>query len=376
MQLRSIEEMDMVLTEAVEIANLRIKTGEPQHLKFESPTANERALFEIIREVCATKFTADSVRHIGGHKFPDIIFPYAQCGVEIKGHKSQSEYLLGNSIMGSTFSVENPKAIRLIVWSEASNSVGFFDYFDSVIGAEVTHSPRFRLKPGASIEERLFGFESDHLGPVDEICFGSNGIDYERILTRMRVEALAKGNLPWWISEDYSMANSSDLSIARVNNLSDYDRFALESVATFVFPEVMGGKSSSKYHNVTAWAIATRGVLITRDNFSAGGKTAIEISSLCEKHLFKVPKSFANGIIRLTRQFEVSITELRLYWNLPKLQIGEVVNEFRKLLKETNFDSVIEDVTESLCSHCITGESELNRDIRLFIESGLSVKII
>lgn len=376
MHLKSIEEMDMVLTKAVEIANLRINSEEPQHLKFESPTANEKALFEIISEVCAIEFTSDSVRHVGGHKFPDIIFPYAQCGVEIKGHKSQSDYLLGNSIMGSTFSIENPKAIRLIVWSEASNSVGFFDYFDSVIGAEVTHSPRFRLKPGASIEERLFGFESDHLGPVDEICLGGNGIDSERILARMRVEALAKGNLPWWISEDYSMANSNDLSIARINNLIDSDRFALESVATFVFPEVMGGKSTSKYRTVTAWAIATRGVLITRDNFSAGGQAEIEISTLCKRHPFKVPKSFANGVIRLSRNFEVSIAELRLYWNLPNLQIGSVVDEFRKLLHETNFDSVVESVSESLCSNCSASKSELNRDIRLFIESGLSVQII
>ena len=376
MQLKSIEEMDMVLTKAVEIANLRINSGAPQHLKFESPTANERALFEIISEVVAIEFTSDSVRHVGGHKFPDIIFPYAQCGVEIKGHKSQSDYLLGNSIMGSTFSVENPKAIRLIVWSEASNSVGFFDYFDSVVGAEVTHSPRFRLKPGASIEERLFGFESDHLGPADEICFGSEGIDYERILARMRVEALAKGNLPWWISEDYSMANSNDLSIARVNNLSESDRSALESVATFVFPEVMGGKSSSKYRTVTAWAIATRGVLITRDNFSAGGKADIEISALCNKHPFKVPKSFANGVIRLNRPFEVSITELRLYWNLPNLEKDNVVDEFRKLLLGINLDSVVEGVSESSCSICRVSKSELDREIRLFIESGLNVKII
>ncbi len=376
MQLESVEEMDMVLAKAVEIANSRIKTGLPQHLKFESPTANEKALFEIIREVCAKDFTADSVRHIGGHKFPDIVFPFAKCGVEIKGHKSQSDYLLGNSIMGSTFSIENPKAIRLIVWSEASNSVDFFDYFDSVIGAEVTHSPRFRLKPGAEIGERLFGVESDHLGTAEEICLGRNGIDFEKILARMRVEALAKGNLPWWISEDYSMAKSDDLSIVRMSNLAEDDRMSLESIATFVFPEVMGGQSSSKYRTVTAWAIATRGVLISRDNFSAGGKASIEIKSLCENHPFIVPKSFANGIVRLSRYFEVSISELRLYWNLPVLQIEEVVGEFRKLFSRINLDSVLESMSESSCSNCCASKSELEKEIRRFIESGLKLKVI
>lgn len=376
MQLESVEEMDMVLAKAVEIANFRIKTGKPKYLTFDSPTANEKALYEIISEVCTSEFTADSVRHIGGHKFPDIIFPFAQCGVEIKGHKSQSDYLLGNSIMGSMFSVENPKAIRLIVWSESSNSVGCFDYFDSVVGAEVTHSPRFRLKPGATIEERLFGIESSHLGTADEICLGSNGIDYEKILARMRVEALAKGNLPWWISEDYSMATSDDLSIVRISNLADSDRLSLNSVATFIFPEVMGGKSSSKYRTVTAWAIATRGVLISRDNFSAGGKVSIEIKALCESHPFLVPKSFANGIFRLSRYFEVSISELRLYWNMPGLRIGEVVDEFRKRLNEINLDSVLESVIESSCSTCCTDKSRLENDIRQVIESGLKLKVI
>jgi hypothetical protein len=376
MRLTKMEEMDSVLAETVDIANSRIGSPTSQQLEYASPAANERAIFEIIQDLCAREFTADSVEHIGGHKFPDIIFPYADCGVEIKGHKSQSDYLLGNSIMGSTFSIENPKAIRLIVWSEASGSVAFYDYFESVIGAEVTHSPRFRLKPGAAIEERLFGNGAEHLGPAEEICLGGSGIDHEKILARMRVQALAKGNLPWWISEDYSMAKSDDLSISRISNLSDHDRLAIESIATFVFPEVMGGQSSSKYRTVTAWAIATRGVLITRDNFSAGGKVAIEMNTLCVKHPFVVPKSFANGIMRLSRHFELSISELRLYWGLPFLQAGEVAREFRKMLHEINFESVVESVTGSLCSSCKTSESELTQEIREFVVSQLNFKII
>jgi hypothetical protein len=138
----------------------------------------------------------------------------------------------------------------------------------------------------------------------------------------------------------------------------------------------MGGKSSSKYRTVTAWAIATRGVLISRDNFSAGGKVSIEIKALCESHPFLVPKSFANGIFRLSRYFEVSISELRLYWNMPGLRIGEVVDEFRKRLNEINLDSVLESVIESSCSTCCTDKSRLENDIRQVIESGLKLKVI
>jgi hypothetical protein len=138
----------------------------------------------------------------------------------------------------------------------------------------------------------------------------------------------------------------------------------------------MGGQSSSKYRTVTAWAIATRGVLITRDNFSAGGKVAIEMNTLCVKHPFVVPKSFANGIMRLSRHFELSISELRLYWGLPFLQAGEVAREFRKMLHEINFESVVESVTGSLCSSCKTSESELTQEIREFVVSQLNFKII
>lgn len=375
MQITTVEQVDAVLNEAAVIATKRLRTSGPELLEYEDPTKNEKALFEIIREICVRDFTADSVVHVGGHKFPDIVFPHANSGVEVKGHKRDGETLLGNSIMGSTFSIVEPKAVRLLVWADSTKTVSTHDYFDSVVGAEVTHSPRFRLRPGAAPEDRLFGPGSEQVGAVSDVCLGPNGIDSELILARMRAKALAEGNFPWWIGGDRPMAVSGSFSISRFSNLKPSERTLLESVSTLIFPAVMGQRSATKYHDVIAWAIATRGVLLSRDNFSANGRVDLSISGLCS-HVFRVPRSFAQGLARLSHEFEVSLEELRVYWNVPGLKKSAVESHFKKLIDGISFKEVAKSVSIEMCDSCWCKESEVESILRSLVLKSLNVKIV
>jgi len=376
MRITTVEQVDAVLEEAAVVATDRLRTSGPELLKYEDPTKNEKALFEIIREICERDFTADSVVHIGGHKFPDIVFPHANSGVEVKGHKRDGDALRGNSIMGSTFSLVEPKAVRLLVWADSSKTVSAHDYFDSVVGAEVTHSPRFRLQPGAAPEDRLFGTGTGQVGAVGDVCLGPNGIDSELILARMRAKALAEGNFPWWIGDDKPMAVSGSFSISRFSNLKPSERILLESVSTFIFPAVMGQRSATKYHDVIAWAIATRGVLLSRDNFSANGRADLSISSMCEKHVFRVPRSFAQGVARLSKEFEVSLEELRVYWNVPGLKASDVISHFKTLIDGISFKEVAKSVSMEMCDSCWCKESEVESTLKALVLERLNVRFV
>ena len=192
-------DVEKILSAAAELSRRLMESGD---LVYRDGTKNEKALYEVIRSACNVEgFNPDSAELVGGHKFPDVVFADARIGVEIKGHV-KGDRILGNSIMGSTPSLKNPLAIYLFSWNASENDVIWRDYFESVVGAEVTHSPRFVLNPKCEPEQSLFGEGSNQIGKASDICLGENGIQSEIILARMRANALAAGNIPWWISAE------------------------------------------------------------------------------------------------------------------------------------------------------------------------------
>ncbi len=352
MKVETVTDMDWVAAEAARVATEKVRLKGKEKLSYGDPTRNELALFEIIREICIEHFSEDSVQHIGGHKFPDVVFPHARTGIEIKCHKNENGFILGNSIMGSTFSISQPRKIGLLVWTDSNRTVQYHDYFESVVGAEVTHSPRFRLKPEASESERLFGREADQVGEASSVCLGPDGIDSERILAHMRLKALKNGDVPWWMGDEKPSELNASLSISRFGSLSRDQKDVIETLGTFLFPEVLGRASQTKYDGVIAWGLVTRGVLMSRDSFSAGGKVTMALPKICRNHEFLLPKSFAKGMNRLGNPMEIDLSELRIYWNKPSLAARAVASQFGAILAKVDFSDVVRHVKESSCDRC------------------------
>jgi hypothetical protein len=317
--LTSKDEVEHVLDATTKLAREKILNGELQYC---SGVENEFALFLVLKEACETSgFQNDSIELISGHKFPDVVFKDANIGLEIKGHKS-GDRILGNSIMGSTPSLSSPAAIYLLVWNDSARDVVWRDYFDCVVGAEVTHSPRFVLKPDCSESESLFGNQVGQIGNASEVCLGPGGFKSEVILAKMRAKALAEGNIPWWITpadDGVPKVNNpvtSQMAVIKYSKLNPkFERPILLKTMIIGFPEILG-KSQAKFDSALVWGLMRKSVLITRDAFTAGGRVAVSIPQICSCEDLLLPQVLVTARNLLSGPHKVSSLDISEIWGI------------------------------------------------------------
>ena len=340
----SIEAATDVVQRTAQLATNRARgLSASDTLKYESPTKNEENLVEIIREVLKSEgYDPGLVSHLGGLKFPDIVFQGCGLGVEVKSHESEGR-LLGNSIMGGTFALESPSKILLLVWNKSSQTISCHDYFDCVIGAEVTHSPRFVLDINASNEQKMFGNGENAIGPAEKVCLGPNGIDSELILAKMRTLALSKGTVPWWISnpglgEETPMAVSPSLSLDRYTTLSDIERNILLRTSVVLFPEILSD-SPHKYDRSMSWGIASKSVLITRDAYSAGGVVRDRYPVFCPHQDSSLVKVLHNTLQWFKKGASIDASAVRSIFG-STISIPELAEEFKSKLISMKLEAI------------------------------------
>lgn len=359
-------DVERILCRTTELADLAIQAGELVYL---DGTANEKALFSLIEKACQQEgYETESVELISGHKFPDVIFRDAQIGVEIKGHK-HGDRILGNSIMGSTPSLENPEAIYLLAWNEADKKVIWRDYFECVVGAEVTHSPRFVLKPGCTPEESLFGPGDNQIGDAQEVCLGSGGFKSEVILARMRAKALAEGNIPWWITpqdddEVHAAPDAqSQLSIVKYSSLDPgLERQSFLKTLLIGFPELFG-KSPTKYDSALVWALLRKRILISRDAFSAGGQIEQMIPSICTSHPLKLPKLFDRAKTLFDSTAIVKKSEIEDIWQEKNSSTENLLPQIKSRILNSGIASYRSSVLHSECTCSQLAVDDFSREI-------------
>jgi hypothetical protein len=375
----TINEVEAVLERTVAIANNFIASGALVYL---DSATNEEALFCIIEMACIDEgFSSESVELISGHKFPDVVFRDAQIGVEIKGHR-QGGRILGNSIMGSTPSLDNPIAIYLLAWNDAEKLVVWRDYFSCVVGAEVTHSPRFVLNPNCKVDESLFGDDDGQIGNASEICLGADGFKSEVILSKMRAKALAEGNIPWWISGDADdLKQSSDdaqrqLAIVKYSRLdASKERPALLKTLLIGFPEILG-RSQIKYDDALVWSLLRKSVLITRDAFTAGGQQNVLISAICGQSPLTVPQVFIRAKSILESPANVMGSDISEIWQSSIVGNEEFLSELRNKYQSSGISAYASLVLHKQCSCSSTAAEDFAKSISEWILEGFDPKSI
>lgn len=364
--LTSKDEVELVLNQATKIAREQILSGE---LRYGSGIENEFALFLILKEACVISgFRNDSVELVGGHKFPDVVFKDANIGLEIKGHRS-GDRILGNSIMGSTPSLKSPIAIYLLVWNDSARKVIWRDYFDCVVGAEVTHSPRFVLKPDCSESESLFGDQEWQIGLASEVCLGSDGFKSEVILAKMRAKALAEGNIPWWITpadggvEGPNGPAISQMAVVKYSKLDPaLERPAFLKTLIIGFPEILG-KSQSKFDSALVWSLMRKSVLITRDAFTAGGKIAVSIPQVCSREDLLVPQVFVTARNLLGGPHKVSSMDISEIWGLRLESSTSIGAHLNTLISKSGVSAHARSILHRNCECSTLSEEEFSRKI-------------
>lgn len=378
-QVTSVADVVKILERTVVIANLAIETGS---LIYGDGTANEKSLFLFLQEASELEgFGRDSAELISGHKFPDVVFASAKIGVEIKGHK-QGDRILGNSIMGSTLSIENAERIYLLAWNESEKNVIWRDYFECVVGAEVTHSPRFVLKPNCEAEESLFGSGEHQIGDAQEVCLGDGGFKSDVILARMRAKALAEGNIPWWITpqdddEIHAAPDAqSQLSIVKYSSLDPgLERQSLLKTLLIGFPELFG-KSPTKYDSALVWALLRKRILISRDAFSAGGQIEHMIPSICTSHPLKLPKLFDRAKTLFDSTAIVKKSEIEDIWQLKNLSPENLLPQIKTRILNSGISSYRSAVLHSECTCSQFSEEDFSREITDWLLENFKMNLV
>jgi hypothetical protein len=286
------KDIEGVLQVAVQLGLKRIENGDAPD--YSNSTVSENFLTCLIKSAMTQcGFDSTLVEHHGGHSFPDVTIKNSQIGIELKGALGAHKFN-GNSVAGGTMKLSLTK-IYLFYWIGKDGIVGFRDYFDCVAFPVVTHSPRFQLdinlEPGMS----MFGDGAGKVGKVDEVIFrGQKGMDSEKIISWMAVQARAKNQTPWWIDSDESLPTGST-GLRQFKYLSQNERKLFLKKAYLLFPEIFGKTSPTKYDRVSAWAITRNDVLIKRDLFSAGGQVPIFLQAENNK-TYMLPAVIQRGI--------------------------------------------------------------------------------
>ena len=225
----------------------------------------------------------NTIKKVSGQKFPDIVAK-KYYGVEVKSSKDENWITLGGSVNEST-RIEDVERIFL-TFGKLVSPVEFRSrpYEDCLSEVVVTHYPRYKinmnLKSGETIFDKMNTTYDDLRAtgePVREI------VNYYK-------KQLKDGESLWWIDSNGTVEHtaSAPMKIRFWRNLTENEKNEFMITAFVLFPNILSN-SNKKYEQFALW-LAQRGVLFTRDSFSAGG----QVNIITKNKIFeKVPKIFS-----------------------------------------------------------------------------------
>ena len=323
----TIQAAEEILKVAKQIGNKKIKNG--QAPAYSDSVVCESFLVGLLQEAASSLgIDPDLIKHHGGHSFPDVSLEFSGIGIELKGSSSNRKFN-GNSVVASTM-IPNLKKIFLFYWIGSIGEVGYKDYFECVSSPVVTHSPRFQLDIDLDPKDSMFGNTPDKVGDIDKIIFSSSGIDSGKIIKWMADNSKKRGETPWWISTDESLPSGST-GLVKCTNLAPNKRRAFMKSAFLAFPQIFDKTSRDKYNGLFEWAIVAKSVLSTRDDYSAGGKVAINLPMFCDRQI-EVPQVIKVAIDSLSVGDTIYLSELEDPHNKKFTDVQEFLNYYKKNL--------------------------------------------
>ena len=346
----SFLEVEALLTAACTEGNKRLQRGAISYSG--DSKKNERFVVEVLRAVAPTVgIRPDSIKHLGGRAFPDVVIEGTRIGIELKGSQ-RGGAITGNSIYSGSM-VEELEKVYLLFWiDDRSPKLGFRDYFDCVFDAKVTHSPRFALQVDLPEGGSMFGKGSKQLGFEAADWLSGDSEYVERIVVEIRRRALEREEIPWWVVADSDEMGAVEIDshgglggLRSLNGIGRAASFSLQKTLFLGFPEVLSGGSAA--HSIAiGWAISQKSVIINRDVFSAGGKRAIGLSHLGVNP--KLPGVFSNCAEKIARDARVSLRDLSSIGGTNFTNPSQVIQRFESALRK---GKILDNLYDQLSTH-------------------------
>jgi len=368
--------MSITTEKAEEILRLAVQLGNSEFAQGTAPaysdsTTSESFLVRLLQEA-SVKLGLDKeiIEHHGGHSFPDVTIMNSPIGIELKGVKNHRTFN-GNSVVASTMKT-GLKKIFLFYWIGELKEIGFRDYFECVATPVVTHSPRFRLDLDLKAEDSMFGVGDGKIGTVEEIIFGSSSIESDKIIKWMTDKAKANGESPWWITSEEDEIPTGSTGLMKFTNMSQEKRQLFLKAAFLAFPQILDKSSRTKYSGFFEWAIQKKSVYMSRDDFSAGGKIAIQLPEFSAESLL-MPQVIAVALSALSNPQPIYLAELsEPYGNQFEDRDVFLENYETKLCQHLSY--IYEEIKDQDINK--VGKSEFSRVLSSFLLSKLNKETI
>ena len=195
------------------------------------------------------------------HAFPDI--KANGFGVEVKSTRQDSWDATANSIMESMRDRDARQVYVVFGKMGGETGVRWRRYEDAVRHVRISHAPRF-----------VIGMDV----PEGNSLFAKIGMTYEEFarqnpsekMARVREYARARlqpGERLWWLEDQHTV----DLKIRRFRKLSAEEKRQMRAETAVLCPEIVSpARRQNKYDAALHFLLTYRGVLASRDMFTAG----------------------------------------------------------------------------------------------------------
>lgn len=257
---------------------------------------SESKLFENrVREILHEKIDLKEIIPAAHpYEFPDISI--GQYGVEVKFTLNDTWRSIGNSIFEG-YKKDQVKKIYIIFGKMGGEpSVRWGRYDQCVMHVRTSHVPRFEIDLDA--KESLFS----KMNVSYEIFSKLNEDERMKYVRTYARKRLKQGERLWWLDENKDNIKTLPMQVRLFSNLESIEKLKLRAEASLLCPQIVGSsRNRTKYTDPIMYMLTYRGVLVSRDAFSAGSAAGPERGG---SYVLKALKNIEQHMISAAQHLE------------------------------------------------------------------------
>ncbi|HRQ89977.1 MAG TPA: restriction endonuclease, partial [Bacteroidia bacterium] len=216
--------------------------------------------------------------------FPDIVL--GEFGIEVKFTRNDTWRSVANSVF-ERFRDEGVAEIYVVFGKMGgSPEVRWGRYEECVMHVRTSHVPRFEVDLDA--QESLFSKFGIGYGEFSSLS-QEGRMEYIRKYARSR---LKPGERLWWLEGSEEEGHALPLQVQLYSNLTQEEKLKVRAEASLLCPKIVGsGRDRTKYIDPILYLLTYKGVLATRDAFSAGSAAGPERGGIYVQRALKAIES-------------------------------------------------------------------------------------
>lgn len=315
----------------------RIVTQKNLEEQYLESKGNSNGFEKLMKDKIMPEFNRDSPQKFSekvklsgrfGHHFPDIDIHTEEgiYGLELKSRNNGSWQTLGGSVFDkNSEDFEDYKEIYLLFASRNKNETSYkvrcMPYWKASSAIKVTHKPRFEINLDSDIN--VFKSKTEYTKFRNSSDDQINEFVQDYLLKHTNSST-------WYIN------SQEEIAPTRYSDLDSENKEDIYTELLILFPNDLlqvlpNGKARANYDNLQSYLITQHYILISRDQFSAGGKELIrgvEFPRIVNNYI-----KYKDSILSMLRSDNPDFAEIAYEkWNQPDFPKTTLEKDFKEFL--------------------------------------------